>query len=140
MSNVTVVIENGKVSGLNILNLDKFIKEDCTPNGHLNEYDYFWFNSKGELIGENIDDDTLIIEDEKFEDGTYFTYCQNPEESECKFSILIKKGGEVREIDEVEVITGNAPQEMLDSIIKLNEKGVKFYNTYFPMDLEFNRI
>lgn len=138
------VIGTGSNKSLIINDLQQFIKDHCTANYHLQEYTYTWFNEQGQWVGENEDESDILIEEERFPDGIYFTYCENPEEEEGDpntFGVWVKsKEKEIREIDEVELIVGKCNKERIESLLKTDENGKSYYNTYFPMDLEFNRI
>jgi hypothetical protein len=137
------VIGTGSSKSLVINDLQQFIKEHCRANYHLQEYTYTWFNEQGQWVGENEDESDLLIEEEKFPSGIYFTYCEDPEEfsDSNTFGVYIKtKENEIREIDEIELILGFYNEEQVQSLLKTDEEGKSYYNTYFPLDLEFNRI
>lgn len=105
MKNVNVIYDNeNSPCGINFLDFKKFVEKDCRHHTIPKFHNLIWFYEDGKIAGNNLKGESLLIEDEKFEDGTYFTYCQNPEESGCQFSIMIKKDGEILEIDEIENI------------------------------------
>ena len=94
-------------------------------------------------VHENEDTMDILIEQERFPDGIYFTICENPEEETDPNTIGVRvksKENEVREIDEVELMLGFYDEEKIQSLLKTDEEGKSYYNTYFPLDLEFNRI
>lgn len=141
MENVKLVIEKGKVSKLHIVYLDNFFKEDCLANNHIDyEEPFAWFDIHGNKIGyQSLEKSKLLIENKNIKDGTYISFSSNiSDDNDYRmFGCWVKKGGIVREIDEVELYLGITDKE---NFIKTNKYGFKYYETGFPVDLNFNRI
>lgn len=144
MENVTLVIENGKVSKLNILNLESFLQDDCFAN-NLEEYLFcIWFNIEGDVIGYNTPDiSTPLIYNKKIKDGTYISFSSNVEDENNvgrMFGYWVKKDGIVREAEEASIILNTLTKEEKEKFLKTNQYGFQYYETGFPIDLNFNRI